>query len=67
MTRIKIGPRFLGACSLAASEAEVEDAGYSPKKRLISREKKNSSRDRILEMMGSINPNCSPNLLVLNV
>lgn len=66
MTRIKIGPRFLGACSLAASEAEVEDAGYSPKKRLISRDFFFSS-DRALKMMGSINPNCSPNLVALNV
>ena len=30
MTRMKIGPRFERAVALAASEAEVEDAGYSP-------------------------------------
>lgn len=30
VTRIKMGPRFFNACSLAASEAEVDDAGYPP-------------------------------------
>lgn len=30
VTRMKTGPRCLGACSFAASDAEVEDAGYSP-------------------------------------
>lgn len=30
VTRMKIGPRRASACSFAASEAEVEDAGYSP-------------------------------------
>lgn len=30
VTRMNIGPRLLGVCSFAASEAEVEDAGYSP-------------------------------------
>lgn len=31
VTKINIGPRDLGVCWLAASEAEVEEAGYSPK------------------------------------
>lgn len=30
VTRMKMGPRYFGVCSLAASDAEVEDAGYSP-------------------------------------
>lgn len=30
VTRMKIGPRDLRDRSFAASEAEVEDAGYSP-------------------------------------
>jgi hypothetical protein len=30
VTRIKIGPRDLRVCWLAASEALVEEAGYSP-------------------------------------
>lgn len=30
VTRMKMGPRLLSECSFAASEAEVEDAGYSP-------------------------------------
>ena len=30
VTRMKIGQRWEGWCSFAASEAEVEDAGYSP-------------------------------------
>lgn len=30
VTRMNIGPRLSGACSFAASEAEVDDAGYSP-------------------------------------
>jgi hypothetical protein len=30
VTRMKAGPRLFGVRSLAASEAEVEDAGYSP-------------------------------------
>jgi hypothetical protein len=30
VTRMKIGPRRLSACSFAASEAETEEAGYSP-------------------------------------
>jgi hypothetical protein len=30
VTRIKIGPRFFKVCSLAASDAEVDEAGYSP-------------------------------------
>ena len=30
VTKMKTGPRFCGVCSLAASEAEVEEAGYSP-------------------------------------
>jgi hypothetical protein len=30
VTRMKIGPRAFKACSFAASEAEVEEAGYSP-------------------------------------
>ena len=30
MTRMNIGPRDLRLCSLAALEAEVEEAGYSP-------------------------------------
>lgn len=30
VTRMKIGPRFFRACSLTASEADVDDAGYSP-------------------------------------
>jgi hypothetical protein len=30
VTRIKIGPRDLSACSFAASDAEAEEAGYSP-------------------------------------
>ena len=30
VTRMKMGPRDLGVCSFAASEAEVDDAGYSP-------------------------------------
>lgn len=30
VTRMKIGPRFLSVNSFAASEAEVDDAGYSP-------------------------------------
>jgi hypothetical protein len=31
VTIMKTGPRFLRVCSLAASDAEVDDAGYSPK------------------------------------
>jgi hypothetical protein len=30
VTRMNIGPRDLRLCSLAASEAEAEEAGYSP-------------------------------------
>lgn len=30
VTRINIGPRFFSACSFAASEADVDEAGYSP-------------------------------------
>lgn len=30
VTRMKIGPRDFRACSFAASDAEVDDAGYSP-------------------------------------
>jgi hypothetical protein len=30
VTRMNIDPRELSACSFAASEAEVEEAGYSP-------------------------------------
>jgi hypothetical protein len=30
VTRMKIGPRDLRECSFAASDAEVEEAGYSP-------------------------------------
>lgn len=30
VTMMKIGPRRFNVCSLAASDAEVEDAGYSP-------------------------------------
>jgi hypothetical protein len=30
VTRMNIGPRDSRLCSLAASEAEVEEAGYSP-------------------------------------
>lgn len=30
VTMMKIGPRRFKVCSLAASDAEVEDAGYSP-------------------------------------
>jgi hypothetical protein len=30
VTRMKTGPRDLRACSLAASDAEVDEAGYSP-------------------------------------
>jgi hypothetical protein len=30
VTRMKSGPRLLRACSFAASDAEVDDAGYSP-------------------------------------
>ena len=30
VTRMKIGPLCFKVCSLAASEADVEDAGYSP-------------------------------------
>jgi hypothetical protein len=32
VTRMNIGPRDLRLCSLAASEADVEEAGYSPAK-----------------------------------
>ncbi len=34
VTIMKIGPRRFKVCSFAASDAEVEDAGYSPKKML---------------------------------
>jgi len=30
VTIIKMGPRRFRVCSFAASDAEVEDAGYSP-------------------------------------
>lgn len=30
VTRINMGPRFFKACSFAASDAEVDEAGYSP-------------------------------------
>ena len=30
VTMMKIGPRRFNVCSFAASDAEVEDAGYSP-------------------------------------
>ena len=30
VTKMKIGPRCFRVCSLAASDADVEDAGYSP-------------------------------------
>lgn len=36
VTQMKTGPRFLGLFSLAASDAEVEDAGYSPAQMLIN-------------------------------
>jgi hypothetical protein len=32
VTIMKIGPRRFKVCSFAASDAEVEDAGYSPKR-----------------------------------
>jgi hypothetical protein len=31
VTRMNIGPRDFRACSFAASEAEVDEAGYSPR------------------------------------
>jgi hypothetical protein len=30
VTKINVGPRLFNERSLAASEAEIEDAGYSP-------------------------------------
>lgn len=30
VTKMKTGPRLDSACSFAASEAEVDEAGYSP-------------------------------------
>jgi hypothetical protein len=30
VTRMNIGPRFSRVCSLAASDADTDDAGYSP-------------------------------------
>jgi hypothetical protein len=30
VTKMNMGPRLLSVCSLAASEAEAEEAGYSP-------------------------------------
>jgi hypothetical protein len=30
VTRMKIGPRFFKVCSFAASDADVDEAGYSP-------------------------------------
>jgi len=30
VTRMKMGPRWERVCSFAASDAEVEEAGYSP-------------------------------------
>ncbi len=30
VTMMTMGPRWAGVCSFAASEAEVDDAGYSP-------------------------------------
>lgn len=35
VTSIKMGPRFFKLCSLAASEADVDEAGYSPLTMLI--------------------------------
>lgn len=34
VTMMKIGPRRFKVCSFAASDAEVEDAGYSPDREL---------------------------------
>jgi hypothetical protein len=35
VTRMKTGPRDLRVCWLAASDAEVLDAGYSPEKKSV--------------------------------
>jgi len=35
VTRIKMGPRLFKVCSFAASEADVDEAGYSPAVMLI--------------------------------
>ena len=35
VTRMKMGPRFFKVRSFAASDADVDEAGYSPVKRLI--------------------------------